>query len=92
MARLTPYLNDFDENVRFAVIDGLAIHDLALSAPHLIGALLRPEEESGRIKRHIGEVLAEHKLPLGDQAKAIEPHLVGTLSTFWIKNGVLMAR
>ena len=92
VARLTPYLNDFDENVRFAVIDGLAIHDLALSAPHLIGALLRPEEESGRIKRHIGEVLAEHKLPLGDQAKAIEPHLVGTLSTFWIKNGVLMAR
>ena len=92
VSRLAPYLNDFDENVRYAVIDGFAHHDIALTAPPLLDALLRPEEESGRIKRRIGEILAEAKFPLGERAKAIEPVLIGTLSQFWIKNGVLQAR
>ena len=52
ISRLTPYVTDFDENVRFAAIDGMAGRDPALIAPPLLDALLRPEEESGRIKRH----------------------------------------
>ncbi|MEZ4367277.1 MAG: hypothetical protein R2939_13475 [Kofleriaceae bacterium] len=92
VTRLAPYLADFDENVRFAVVDGLAQRDPALAGPPLLDALLRPEEESGRVKRRIGEILAEHKVALGERAPAVEPVLVGTLAQFWIKDGVLRAR
>ena len=69
--RLSPYVTDFDENSRFAAIDGLASKDPGKIAPPLITALLRPEEESGRIKRTIVEVLEKTKAPLGDQAQAV---------------------
>jgi hypothetical protein len=71
IARVTPYITDFDENSRFAAIDGLAHKDPAKIAPPLIKGLLRPEEESGRIKRTIVEVLEKSKAPLGDQADAV---------------------
>jgi HEAT repeat protein len=90
--RLVPYAGDFDENVRYAVVDGLAHHDVALTASPLLEALLRAEEESGRIKRRIGEILAEHKVALGDREAAVKGILVGTLANFSIKGGVLQAR
>ncbi len=90
--RLLPYLTDHDENVRFAVVDGLGLRDPALTGEHLIGALMRPDEEAGRIKRRLGEILVEHKIALGAHIDALTPHLVGTLSQFWIKDGLLRAR
>jgi len=71
ISRLTPYVSDFDENSRFATIDGMSGRDPAKIAPPLIAALIRPEEESGRIKRQIIEVLAASKAPLGDSAEAV---------------------
>lgn len=71
VARLTPYVTDFDENSRFAAIDGLSARDPAKIAPPLIAALTRPEEESGRIKRTIVEILEKTKAPLGDHADAV---------------------
>ncbi len=78
--RLTPYVTDFDENSRSAAIEGMVGRDPALIAAPLIAALLRPEEESGRIKRQILEVLAAAKAPLGDQAAAVGAALRGPLS------------
>jgi hypothetical protein len=77
--RFTPYVTDFDENVRFVAIDGMATRDPAKIAPPLIAALLRPEEESGRIKRAIVEVLEKSQAPLGDHASAVAAILTGTL-------------
>ena len=71
VTRLTPYVTDFDENSRFAAIDGMANKDPAKIAPPLITALLRPEEESGRIKRTIVEVLEKSKAPLGERADEV---------------------
>ncbi|MEJ7598639.1 MAG: hypothetical protein WKG01_12085 [Kofleriaceae bacterium] len=71
ISRLTPYVADFDENSRFATIDGLSGRDPAKIAPPLISALIRPDEESGRIKRQIVEVLAACKAPLGDTSAAV---------------------
>ena len=51
VSRLAPYVTDFDENSRFAAIEGMGGRKAELIAPPLIGALLLPEEESGRIKR-----------------------------------------
>ena len=75
VSRITPYVTDFDENVRFAAIDGLGHRDPAKIAPPLIAALLRPEEESGRIKRAIVEVLERTRAPLGDHAAGVAVRL-----------------
>jgi hypothetical protein len=91
--RLTPYVTDFDENVRFVAIDGMATRDPAKIAPPLVAALLRPEEESGRIKRAIVEVLEKTQAPLGDQASAVAAVLTGPLGdSFRVDAGVIKKR
>ncbi|HEY0990836.1 MAG TPA: hypothetical protein VGD80_27470 [Kofleriaceae bacterium] len=93
VSRFTPYVTDFDENVRFVAIDGMASRDPAKIAPPLIAALLRPEEESGRIKRAIVEVLEKSRAPLGDQASAVAAMLTGTLGdSFKVDAGVIKKR
>jgi len=77
MSRLVPYLTDFDENVRFTVIDSLASRDPKKIGAPLIEALLRPEEESGRIRRTIFEVLERTKAPLGGRGKEVAAMLTG---------------
>ncbi len=77
IARLSPYCVDFDENVRFAAIEGMNGRDPAKIAKPLIDALLRPEEESGRIRRTIIEVLAKSKVPLGDRADQVASRMQG---------------
>lgn len=85
--RLTPYLADFDENVRFATIEGLSRHDLAEVGASLLTALLRPEEESGRIRRRLIEVLADKHVTLGDRRDEVAALLTGPLSVFVIEDG-----
>jgi hypothetical protein len=93
VTRLTPYVTDFDENVRFAAIDGMATRDPAKIAPPLIAALIRPEEESGRIKRSIADVLATRAAPLGGQAAAVAASLTGPLGeAFKVEAGVVKKR
>lgn len=93
VTRFTPYVTDFDENVRFAAIDGLGHRDPAKIAPPLIAALLRPEEESGRIKRTIVEVLEKGKAPLGDRAAEVAAALTGPLAdSFKVEGGILKKR
>lgn len=90
--RLMPYVTDFDENVRFATIEGMAGRDPALIVSPLVAALVRPEEESHRIKRTIVEVLAKGKAPLGEHASAVAGALVGTLSDYKVENGIVKQR
>jgi HEAT repeat protein len=90
--RLAPYLADFDENVRFAAIDGLSAHDAALIAAPIAAALAKPDEESGRIRRTLAELIASKKLPLGDSAQAVAAVLTGPLTQFRVENGTLASR
>ncbi|HEX3765807.1 MAG TPA: hypothetical protein VHW23_44225 [Kofleriaceae bacterium] len=93
ISRLTPYVTDFDENVRFTAIDGMASRDPARIAPPLIAALIRPEEESGRIKRAICEVLERTKAPLGDHAATVAAALTGPLAdVFKVDGGTVKKR
>ena len=93
VSRFTPYVTDFDENVRFAAIDGMATRDPAKIAPPLIAALVRPEEESGRIKRTIVEVLEKTQAPLGDRAAEVAGELTGPLGdSFKVDLGVIKRR
>jgi hypothetical protein len=75
--RLVPYLKDFDENVKFHAIDLLASRSPAKIAGPLIDALVRPEEESGRIKRTILEVLEKIKAPLGGRGAQVQGAISG---------------
>ncbi len=90
--RLSPYATDFDENVRFATIEGMATRDPEMIVPPLVEALVRPEEESGRIKRTIVEVLAKAKAPLGERASTVASALVGSLSDYKVENGIVKQR
>ena len=93
VSRLTPYVTDFDENSRSAAIEGMAGRDPDLIAAPLIAALLRPEEESGRIKRQIVDVLATGKAPLGEQAAAVGAALRGPLADeFRVDGGIVKKR
>lgn len=92
ISRLVPYLVDFDENVRFHAIDGLSHRTAAKIAEPLIDGLLRPEEESGRIKRTIVEVLERTKAPLGDRAAQVGAMLTGQLSEFRVDGGIVKKR
>lgn len=90
--RLVPYLKDFDQNVRVAAAEGIADQDIAVTGGPLVEAFLRPEEESGRFRRRIAEILAKHRHPLGDRADAVATHLVGPVSGFAVAGGVLVER
>jgi len=78
--RITPYLVDFDENVRFTAIESLARCAPERIVGPLIDALVRPEEESGRIRRTIVEVLERTKAPLGERSSEVAAMLTGQLS------------
>jgi len=78
--RLTPYVTDFDENSRFAAIDGIGTRDPQKIAAPLIAAVIRPDEESWRIRRQILEVLAKAQIPLGDQAAAVSGVIGGPIA------------
>jgi hypothetical protein len=91
--RITPYLPDFDENVRFTVIEGLARCAPEKTVNYLIDALVRPEEESGRIRRTVVEVLQRKKAPLGARATEVAAMLTGPLADgFKVDGGVVKAR
>jgi hypothetical protein len=90
--RLTPYVTDFDENVRFCTIEGMATKDPTMIVAPLVDAFVRPEEESGRIKRTILEVLAKTKAQLGERAAQVSAALVGTLSDYKVENGIVKQR
>ncbi len=91
LARVTPYLPDFDENVRFTSIDSLASRDPKLIGPPLVEALLRPDEESGRIRRTIVEVLDRTGAPLGDKKDQVAAMLSGPLAEYVVdaKKGIV---
>jgi hypothetical protein len=90
--RLLPYVGDFDQNVRVAAVDGIAEADIALTGKPLLDAFLRPEEESGRFRRRVAEVLAAKKFDLGDKASAVTQHLTGPVAGFSVEKGVLVQR
>jgi hypothetical protein len=91
--RAAPYLKDHAEDVRYFAAEALLRSDFKLVAPYLIDALTNPEEEAGRLKRRLAEILAEHKAPLGDATDKVKASLHGpALQGFAVKDGAIVAR
>ena len=89
ISRVTPYLPDFDENVRFSAIETMATKDPKKIAGALIDALVRPEEESGRIRRTVVEALERTKAPLGDRGPQVAAMLTGPLADYKVDAGIV---
>lgn len=90
--RVAPYVADFDENSRFTAIEGLGTKDPNKIVGPLVDALVRPEEESGRIKRTIVEVLERTKAPLGDRASQVAGMLAGPLANDYKVDGGIVKK
>ncbi len=70
--RITPYLADYDETVRFKAVEAIGLRPIPSMANALAQALLRPEEESGRLKERICQVLVDNQCELTNHKKAIQ--------------------
>jgi hypothetical protein len=92
--RLAPYLKDHSEDVRYFAAESLARLDLWEEiGPHLIAALTNPEEEAGRFKRRLAELLAEHDVSLGDKAAQVQAALTGpALTGFSVKGDKVVGK
>lgn len=90
--RLLPYVKDFDQNVRVAAAEAVADQDVGLTGAALLDAFVRPEEESGRFRLRIAEILAAKRFPLGDRAEVVATLLVGPVANFVVEGGVLLTR
>lgn len=92
--RLAPYIKDHSEDVRYFAADGLArIGKFDEVGPALIEALTNPEEEAGRFKRHLAEILATNNVPLGDAADRVKGALNGpALNGFSVKDGRIIQK
>lgn len=90
--RIIPYLQDFDENTRYATVEALSQRPVPAAAPALVAALLRENEESNRIKVRIAEVLADGALPLGDRQQELAPLLTDLLADFRVQRDKLVRK
>jgi HEAT repeat protein len=90
--RIIPYLQDFDENTRYAAVEALSHHPTPAAAAPLVAALVREGEESNRLKARIAEVLADGQLSLGDRQKQVAPLLDTVLAEFRIQRDKLVRK
>jgi hypothetical protein len=90
--RITPYLKDFDEGVRFAVVEALSLRPAPEAAEPLVLALIKEDEESGRLKARIAEVLADNDLELCGHKKAVSPLFDDLLSDFRLQRDKLVRK
>lgn len=88
--RIAPYLADFDEGVRFKATDTIGQRPHASAAPGLARALVRPEEESKRLKLKIAEVIAQSKFPVGEHAAEVGAMVAGVLSSYKLDGDTLV--
>ncbi|HKA88792.1 MAG TPA: hypothetical protein VKE22_14080 [Haliangiales bacterium] len=95
--RIVPYLGDFDEGVRFAAVEALAhqtedpkLEEVARLP--LLQAIVRPAEESRRIKVRIGELLAQVGWRVTEEKEAVQKLLGGDVPEFAMQHDKLVKK
>ena len=92
VSRIVPYLADFDEGVRFATVEALSLRCTETAAEPLVSALLNEDEESGRLKTRIVEVLHEKELPVGERKKKVQKLLPDVANEFRLQRDKLVRK
>jgi hypothetical protein len=82
-----PFLDDFDEGVRYAAAEVIIAQKQDEGASFLLAVLTNPEEESNRLKIRVCEIFEQRKWSVGDAA----PMLADTLpENFRVESGRVM--
>ncbi len=95
--RIVPYLVDFDEGVRFTTVEALAHQtddpklEEAARLP-LLQAMVRPQEESRRIKVRIGDLLAKVGWRVTEEKDAVQKLLAGDVPEFAMQHDKLVKK
>lgn len=90
--RIAPYLEDFDEGVRFAAAEAISLRPAPEAAEPLVMALVKEDEESGRLRVRIAEILADNELELCGQKKAVSDLLDSLLGDFRLQHDKLVRK
>ena len=77
-------------HVRFAAVETIAQKPHPLAAAGLTAALVRPEEESKRLKLRIAEVLAANAMDLGDRLGDVSALLGDVLTGYSLHHDTLV--
>ena len=70
-----PFLDDFDEGVRYAATEVIAAQKDESGAQPLLTILTNPEEDSNRLRVRVCEVMAQHRWPVGESEAALAQSL-----------------
>lgn len=89
-ARIIPYLQDFDETVRFTAVEALDHKQHESAKEALLEALLRPEEESKRLRVRIADLVAKADWRISDFKQRIQPLLETDLEFFKLDHEKLL--
>lgn len=92
VARVGPYLADFDEGVRFASAEAVSLRPSELASEPMVKALINPEEESKRLKVRIIEIMSEQELSLCGEKKKVQPILEELAPEYRIQKEKLFKR
>ena len=90
--RVTPYLEDFDENVRVKTVEAIAQKPDAQAAAPLVAALVRPEEESTRLRQRIADVLAQNHWGVSGHEDRVAAMVKDVLKGFALKGQNLVRK
>lgn len=82
-----PFLDDFDEGVRYAAAEVIIAQKSEGGRVPLLTVLQNPEEESNRLKIRVCEVFAQRKWSVGDAAETVASNLP---ENFRIEAGLVM--
>ncbi len=89
VARVIPYIEDFDENVRFKSIEAISLRPHESAAETMCRAMVNKEEESKRFQVRCAEILAEHEWSIESQKDEIAAMLPTILSRFRLEGNLL---
>ncbi len=91
VSRVLPYVEDFDENVRFKTLETISLKPHASAAETICRAMVREEEESKRFQVRCAEVLAEHGWPVTSHKAEVEGLLPKLSNRFRLDGDTLVA-
>lgn len=87
--RVLPYVEDFDENVRFKSVETISHKADATAAETICRAMVRSEEESKRFQVRCADLLAEHGWPLGVHKAEVQALVATALDKFRVEGEIL---
>jgi hypothetical protein len=89
--RVLPYVEDYDENVRFKSIETISLKPAPSAAETVCRAMVREDEESQRFQVRCAELLAEQGWSVKTHKSEVQNLLPNVLSKFSLKGDTIQA-